>query len=72
VDTPGVRSFGLAAVSPDELGDLFPELRALDCQRDDCRHAGEPGCALGEDPDAVPADRLSAYRRLLTALGEGE
>lgn len=68
VDTPGVRSFGLAAVSPEELADLFPELRDLDCELDGCLHAGDPGCGLAEEPDAVPGNRLEAYRRLLAAL----
>lgn len=66
VDTPGVRSFGIGFVEERQLGDCFPELRALDCGLDDCRHDGEPGCALpGADVDA---DRLAAYRRLLSSL----
>lgn len=69
VDTPGVRSFGLAAVAPRELARHFPELEGLDCALDDCVHDGEPGCAL--DPAALPAVRLAAYRRFLVALTSG-
>jgi ribosome biogenesis GTPase / thiamine phosphate phosphatase len=73
VDTPGVRSFGLGALRPEELATHFPELRALVCDLDGCLHDDEPGCAL---PAAIAAgevhpDRLASYRRLLAgARGE--
>lgn len=70
VDTPGVRSFGLGTLAPEELPKHFPELARLRCELDDCVHDGEPGCAL---PDALAAGRvhparLETYRRLLAAL----
>lgn len=66
VDTPGVRSFGLGGIRPQDLGQHFPELAALDCQLDDCVHDGEPGCAL---PTAtIHPDRLASYVRLLESL----
>ncbi|GGI05216.1 ribosome small subunit-dependent GTPase A [Egicoccus halophilus] len=68
VDTPGVRSFGLGTLRPEELADHFPELAALDCGLDDCLHEGEPGCVL-RDTTLHPA-RLESYRRLLAALRE--
>lgn len=68
VDTPGVRSFGLGHVEPEELAGCFPELRGLPCQLPGCQHAGEPGCAV---PDRLKKDihpaRYDSYRRLLTA-----
>jgi ribosome biogenesis GTPase len=72
VDTPGVRSFGLGTLEPEELANHFPELARLSCALDDCMHGGEPGCAL---PDALAAGRvhparLETYRRLLAALRE--
>ena len=66
VDTPGVRSFGLGYIEEHELPELFPELRGLPCQLDDCLHDGEPGCALDE-ADIHP-DRLASYRRFLSAI----
>ncbi|MBW3621250.1 MAG: ribosome small subunit-dependent GTPase A, partial [Actinobacteria bacterium] len=70
VDTPGVRSFGVGSLAPDELARHFPELRDLDCALDDCVHDGEPGCAIGS-AEIHPA-RLASYRRLLSAVrGEG-
>ena len=50
VDTPGIRSFGLAHVEPDHLIEAFPDLHELteDCPRG-CTHAAdEPECGLDE------------------------
>jgi ribosome biogenesis GTPase len=72
VDTPGIRSFGLAHVDPDHLIEAFPDLHDLtnDCPRG-CSHGfGEPECGLDE---AVgdQRDRVASFRRLL-ASREGE
>lgn len=66
VDTPGVRSFGLGYVEEHELPELFPELRGLPCQLDDCLHDGEPGCAV--DRAVIDEERLASYRRFLSAI----
>jgi ribosome biogenesis GTPase / thiamine phosphate phosphatase len=74
VDTPGIRSFGLAHISPDDVVAAFGDLAAAaeNCPRG-CSHLGppaDPECAL--DPlvasGALPAGRLVALRRVLTAL----
>jgi ribosome biogenesis GTPase len=71
VDTPGIRSFGLAHLRSDTLLRAFPDLDELtvDCSRG-CTHAeGEPECAL-DDAVAearVEAARVSSYRRLLAS-----
>lgn len=74
VDTPGVRSFGLGTLGPDELAAHLPELARLTCALDDCAHAGEPGCTLDAAVAAgqVHPDRLEFYRRLRVALDEPE
>ena len=70
IDTPGVRSFGLAHVDPQRVIGAFPDLAAGtdNCPRS-CTH-DEPECAL----DAWVADgnagsggvaRLESFRRLL-------
>ncbi len=71
VDTPGIRSFGLAHVQPDQLinafGDLADETR--DCPRG-CTHSEtEPNCALDEAVTAgrVDAERVESFRRLLAS-----
>lgn len=66
VDTPGVRAFGLGAVTALELARHVPELAGLDCALDDCLHDGEPGCRI-DAADIHPA-RLASYRRLLRAV----
>ena len=71
VDTPGIRSFGLAHVEPSQLIQAFPDLAALtgDCPRG-CSHAAtEPECALDEAvaAGAVDPDRVTSYRRLLSS-----
>jgi ribosome biogenesis GTPase len=70
VDTPGVRSFGLAHVDPDRIIHHFPDLRpgTAGCPRG-CTH-DEPECALdgwvagGHAGPAGPS-RLESLRRLL-------
>lgn len=66
IDTPGVRSFGLGFVAEEDLAGAFPELRDLDCEHDDCRHDGEPGCRLATA--SISDERLAAYRRLLSSI----
>ncbi|MCW2759469.1 MAG: rsgA [Nocardioidaceae bacterium] len=71
VDTPGIRSFGLNHVDPNDLIDAFPDLAALtvECSRG-CTHAAtEPECGLdnGVADGRVEPARVAAYRRLLTS-----
>jgi ribosome biogenesis GTPase len=71
IDTPGVRSFGLAHVSADSLLHGFPDLveASVDCPPG-CGHtATSPGCALDAWVAAGRADprRLASYRRLLAS-----
>lgn len=76
IDTPGVRSFGLAHVDRETLLSAFPELVAAtaDCPRG-CSHlADSPGCRLDDwvaDGNAGPGgvSRLESLRRLLPPTG---
>ncbi|MCX2711198.1 ribosome small subunit-dependent GTPase A [Mycolicibacterium sp. J2] len=73
IDTPGVRSFGLAHIAPDDVVQAFSDLAeaVLDCPRG-CGHMGppaDPECALDELTGAAAA-RVSAARRLLATLNE--
>ena len=68
VDTPGVRSFGLAHIDPSRVINAFPDLvpGTEGCPRA-CSH-DEPDCALDQwvaDGHADPA-RLYSLRRLLS------
>jgi ribosome biogenesis GTPase len=67
IDTPGVRSFGLAHIDPSRVIHAFPDLEpgTENCPRA-CSH-DEPDCALDAwvaDGHAEPA-RLDSLRRLL-------
>ncbi|UCC65608.1 MAG: ribosome small subunit-dependent GTPase A [Anaerolineae bacterium] len=47
-DTPGLRSFALWDIVPEELEGLYPEVArfAADCRYPGCSHLHEPGCAV--------------------------
>ena len=75
IDTPGIRSFGLAHIAPDDVMRAFSDLAATvdDCPRG-CGHRGppaDPECAL-DTLTGAQADRVAAARRLLTVLIEGD
>ena len=74
VDTPGIRSFGLAHVTPDDVPAAFDDLAGAieDCPRG-CGHLGppaDPECALDVRVAAglLRPGRLEALRRVLVAL----
>jgi ribosome biogenesis GTPase len=74
IDTPGIRSFGLAHIQPDDVMLAFSDLAEAikDCPRG-CGHMGppaDPECAL-DTLTGPAARRVAAARRLLTALREG-
>ena len=72
IDTPGVRSFGLGHIDPDNLVKSFADLWkfAKDCPRDCSHEADSPDCEL----DAAIADgklsegRVDSLRRLISSL----
>ncbi|HJC84994.1 MAG TPA: ribosome small subunit-dependent GTPase A [Candidatus Corynebacterium faecigallinarum] len=71
VDTPGIRSFGLAHIKPDQVIEVFEDLSEVieDCPRG-CTHAGppaDPECAL-DTLTGASARRVAAVRTLLEAL----
>jgi ribosome biogenesis GTPase len=71
IDTPGIRSFGLAHVQPEDLIGAFPDLEEMteDCPRGCSHGTGEPECGLDvavADGEADP-DRVESFRRLLAA-----
>jgi ribosome biogenesis GTPase len=74
IDTPGVRSFGLAHVRPGDLLPAFEDLAdvARECPRGCTHGADAPDCALDEWVAAGTAGptgeaRLGSFRRLLTS-----
>jgi len=72
IDTPGVRAFGPWGIGPADLDRTYREFRPFlgACRFRDCRHAGEPGCAVAEAAAAahIAPRRYDSYRRLLSEL----
>ena len=75
IDTPGVRSFGLGHVNPDNILRSFTDLAAvaLECPRG-CTHLPDsPDCAIVEHAEAgdlgeIGKLRLDSLQRLLSTL----
>lgn len=61
IDIPGVKGFGMIEYEPSEVSHYFPEIfnKSTECRYGDCRHMGEPGCAV---EDAVEKGEISPTR----------
>lgn len=72
IDTPGIRSFGLAHVEAGRVIQAFSDLaRAAEACPRGCSH-NEPYCALDEAVvnGSISAERLASLRRLLSSKEE--
>lgn len=74
IDTPGVRSFGLGHVDPDNVLKSFTDLAAIaeDCPRG-CTHTEDaPDCAMnervGDELGEAGLLRLDSFHRMLASL----
>ncbi len=69
IDSPGVRSFRLGALSRQELERGFREFAAYQgqCRFNDCRHQQEPDCALqaAVQSGAIAHERLMSFHQLV-------
>ena len=67
IDTPGMRELGMWDVS-EGLGEAFADVEAFlgKCRFSDCKHNGEPGCAIQSalDSGTLDAARWESYRKL--------
>jgi ribosome biogenesis GTPase len=75
IDTPGIRSLEVAGADEgvDTAFDDITEI-ALRCRFSDCRHHGEPGCAVRRaiDDATLGEDRLASFRKLERELAFAE
>lgn len=73
IDSPGLHEFGLGHVKPEDLGRGFVEFRPYltRCRFRDCRHRGEPGCAVLEAVAGgrISERRLGFYQKIIQAAG---
>ena len=64
-DTPGLRSFALWDIVPEELEGLYPEMVQLasDCHYPGCSHMHEPDCAViaAVERGEIHAERYESY-----------
>jgi ribosome biogenesis GTPase len=69
IDSPGLQEFGLHHLDIAELAEAFVEFRTWlgRCRFRDCRHLGEPGCAVTGACAAgnINERRLESYRQLV-------
>ena len=67
IDTPGLRTVGVTTAEHG-LAASFADVDRLarDCRFADCRHEGEPGCAVQAalDEGRLDPDRLASHRKL--------
>jgi ribosome biogenesis GTPase / thiamine phosphate phosphatase len=75
IDTPGIRSLGLANVTPADVLAAFDDLAeaAVDCPPGCGHSADDPECALDAWADEGPParrERLASFRRLIAAVGQ--
>lgn len=72
IDTPGVKEFGLIGFEQEELGQYFPEIRALmsQCKFNNCMHLNEPGCAVKQAvvDDTFSEERFTNYLTILDTI----
>ena len=70
----GIREFGLWHMTPQELEYGFREIRPLIglCKFRNCRHMGDPGCALDAAAESgeISPERLKSFHRILHDMAE--
>ena len=71
IDTPGIKSFGMADFKREELALYFPEMkeRLQDCKYYNCTHTHEPHCAIKKAAKTgeIHYQRYNNYIKLLNA-----
>lgn len=74
IDSPGIREFGLWHMTPQEIEYGFREIREVIgyCKFRNCRHMGDPGCAIDAAADAgtLSPERLRSFHRILQDMAE--
>jgi ribosome biogenesis GTPase len=72
IDTPGIRSFGVDSLDPEQVRAGFAEFApfARACRFGDCSHRDEPDCAVHAAAAAgkVSAARYASYLRIVAGL----
>lgn len=76
IDVPGVKGFGVIDFEPEEVSHFFPEIFKTGryCKYDDCKHIGEPGCAVipAVEESRIAQSRYTSYLSILEETQENE
>jgi len=74
IDTPGIKSFGLWDLQPEDVAAYFSEIFAYssECKYPDCSHLNEPGCAVKKavEEEKISALRFASYCALMASVSE--
>lgn len=74
IDIPGVKGFGMIDFKKEEVSHYFPEIfnASKNCRFDDCRHNGEPGCAVEQmvRDHYIAESRFNSYKNILEEIEE--
>ena len=74
IDIPGVKGFGVIDFEPAQVSHYFPEIFEIgkNCKYGDCKHTGEPGCAVREalDEHRIAESRYTSYLSILEEAAE--
>lgn len=76
IDVPGVKGFGVIDFQPDEVSHFFPEIFRMgrNCRYSDCKHVGEPGCAVipAVEEALIAQSRYASYLSILEETEEAD
>ena len=76
IDVPGIRGFGTIDFKADEVSHFFPEIfrASRDCRYGDCKHTGEPGCAVipAVEDHYISESRFASYLSILDEIQNPE
>ena len=74
IDTPGIRAFGLAGLTQQDIAHNFPEMFQYlgKCKYYNCTHIHEPGCAVIEavEKGEIPLSRYQSYLSIMSDRNE--
>ncbi|MCM1368743.1 MAG: ribosome small subunit-dependent GTPase A [Candidatus Amulumruptor caecigallinarius] len=72
IDIPGIRGFGTIDFDASEVSHYFPEIFRFshDCRYNDCKHTGEPGCAVipAVENHYIADSRFTSYLSILDEI----
>lgn len=76
IDIPGVKGFGTIDFAPEEVSHFFPEIfkTAEGCKYGNCKHTGEPGCAVipAVEDHLIATSRYASYLSILEEATEAD